>query len=192
MIKYLSILTEITKPAEFSHPEDFVIYKTSFVKNKEIPDAKPIRNILLYRMKKTTSISIILLTGVLLFNSGCKKEEKELFCVTYHVSAFTILPCKLLISYQDSGRTETFYCSENEWSKKVCLPPHSIASLVVEPVFDPKNGFFYPFPYSGEEEDAREPTLVISISHPKKKIFKTNGRNPKGKIYLSLLRSETE
>lgn len=144
-------------------------------------------------MKKTLFLSIILLSAFLFFLlTGCQKKKKEPFCVTYHVSTFTLFPCKLLISYQDSSKIRTLYWTENQWSAKVCLPPDSIASLVVKPVFDPENNFFYPAPYYEEDENGAGPAIAISISHPKKKVFKTSGKDPMEMVYVSLLQSEIE
>ncbi|MCD7849575.1 MAG: hypothetical protein LUH63_07435 [Parabacteroides sp.] len=88
-----------------------------------------------------TSATLLLL--LILVCNSYRKEEKEPCYVTYQVSIHDMHPHKLLISYQTADSLKTFFCYDKKWKKVVCLPSKEFASIFVQDIFDPKNGFVY-------------------------------------------------
>lgn len=127
-------------------------------------------------MKKIYFILITVLMALVLSTlySCCGNNAAESLCVTYHVSIHSLHPRKLLISYKDATGLKTFYSTDRKWSKEVYLASDDVASLFVDDVFDPENGFYR------QEEGCDDPAakdwqgkpIVIRIVHEKKVLFK--------------------
>jgi hypothetical protein len=48
-----------------------------------------------------------------------------------------------LISYQTENSLEAFFCYERKWEKQVYLSSKEKASIFVQDIFEPENGFIY-------------------------------------------------
>ena len=99
--------------------------------------------------KKTFHEKIHTLTCIFLafrmipaINSYRQKRE-EPCCITYQVSTHDPYPHKLLISYQTENSLEAFFCYERKWEKQVYLSSKEKASIFVQDIFEPENGFIY-------------------------------------------------
>lgn len=99
--------------------------------------------------KKHSMKIIHTLTCIFLFfalipaiNSYRQKRE-EPCCITYQVSTHDPYPHKLLISYQTENSLEAFFCYERKWEKQVYLSSKEKASIFVQDIFEPENGFIY-------------------------------------------------
>ena len=62
---------------------------------------------------------------------ACSGNRNDNFCVTYNVSLDSQKSYKLLITYKDSTDYTTLLITDKRWSKKVCLSPKDLGSLLV-------------------------------------------------------------
>lgn len=132
---------------------------------------------------------LILILFLFGYDSFFMTRKEEPFCISYHVTINDSYPHKVLISYQDKDQIQTFYSIDKHWEKTVCLPPDKIASLFVEDIFDPEEGFFYLNPDTSS--DCRlmtEQPITISIIHKKKIVIHSGS----GLQRISLTRNESK
>lgn len=79
---------------------------------------------------------IIRLSLLIPFLCSCFKKKEEPFKVTYKVDRYSVCAYAVAITYIDStGKSASACTTKPHWSKTVCLPKHSCASLVVSPFY---------------------------------------------------------
>lgn len=115
----------------------------------------------------TYKIAIALLIATLSLSCSPKRQSDS-FCVTYRVDGFSSEPYKALISYQDSTGLVTFYTTAKYWSKKVCLPKGTSASLAAQPIAD--LNLYMKYMESQPICTNYKTTLSVRIYHDKKTV----------------------
>lgn len=76
-------------------------------------------------------IDLLLSCTLLLFVlTGCSKKEDSQLCITYKVVGCSNKSYQTFISYRDSTGLVSLYTTDQNWSKKVCLPSGVPASLI--------------------------------------------------------------
>lgn len=80
---------------------------------------------------KIVKFNLLIFSVFVVHLMSCSRD-RELVCVTYHLSILSDEPCEVFIAYKDSNEYVTLH-TDKDWSQDVYLPETSYASLLVVP-----------------------------------------------------------